>query len=302
MGFFNLFKKSKPKSEPENIEKATIATPKMEQPVNYESQLDNIKAYFGKLSTKEIQDNSYSYNTLHTSVSAGVYYGVTKYTGQTNRNGVKEVALSLPDNSILISLDRKLWKRYDTEVGVDGVKWFGYSDGESVRVTVFKDKVSESFVKSQLSSCGRWIRDVEFATSLYKRAEKLDLPNDEFEYNKAQSTEGYDYYYIGKYMLAGVDKYVTGAFVSYGLAKQEPDNSYNDKAVVIYTDGGIKVGYIYNKELAAYYNETKGINDIPVVVEAHIYNGKLYGNVYTFTKNAGEYHYMRNQFIKLLNL
>lgn len=38
---------------------------------------------------------------------------------------------------------------------------------------------------------------------------------------------------------------------------------------------------------------------VPVVIEAHYYNGKLYGYLYTFTNNAGEYHYMRNQYERL---
>ena len=66
----------------------------------------------------------------------------------------------------------------------------------------------------------------------------------------------------------------------------------------IYTDKEVKVGYISEKELDKFHTENTGI--IPIVMEAHYYKDKLYGYLYTFTNNKEEYHYIRNQFEKLL--
>lgn len=99
--------------------------------------------------------------------------------------------------------------------------------------------------------------------------------------------------------MAGVSHYVEKPFVSFGFAKPEPNNKYNSKAIAIYTDKEIKVGYIAEKELSKFYSENEGT--IPIVMEAHYYNGKLYGNLYTFTNNEHEYHYMRNQYIWLIH-
>ena len=301
MGFFDIFRKKNTIDKPEmslpDVEKVTIPFPTKPSAINYSGMIENVRAYFGKL----YQTDNYSffrYNTLHISVAVGVYYGYTKYNGETNRNGVKSVSLCLPDDTVLAILDRSLWKRYDKELGTDNVKWLGYSDGESIRITVFKDKVSESIVINLLQNCGEWIADVIWSNQLYKMAEQLNLNDGEFEYKKKETGNGYEYYYNGKYMLAGVSHYVTAPFVSLGFAKLQPDNTFNSKAVAIYTDKEVKVGYISEKELNKFHTENVGI--IPIVMEAHYYKDKLYGYLYTFTNNKEEYHYIRNQFEKLL--
>ena len=307
MGIFDFFRKKPSKADiptisDEEIVKITIATPKPSKAVSYEGELEGIRNYFRKLYKNAVKgtEERFNYNTLHVEIPAGVYYGYTKYTDETNRNGVKAVAFYLPDDSKLIELDRKLWKQYEKDANVDGLKWLGYSDGESVRVTVYKDKVLEDNVISFLSNVGEWINTVAFRNELVKRVEKMNLPEGEFTFNKAASGYGYDYYYSGRYQIAGVARYVTAPFVAFGYARLEPDNKFNSKAVAIYTDTNEKIGYISEKELAKFYEETGGIDNIPLVIEAHYYNGKLYGWLYTFSKNKEEYPYLVNQFIKLI--
>jgi hypothetical protein len=313
MGLFDLFRKKSNNTESttpaasnsipaEEVVKITIPTPKPTEAISYEGEIDNIRAFFGKLYKNNVKgtEDRYNFNILHVEIPVGVYYGYTKYTGETNRNGVKAVAFHLPDDSLLVELDRKQWRQYEKEATTDGLKWLGYSDGESVRLTVYKDKVLEGYVTSFLSNVGEWINAVAFRNSILKRVEKMNLPEGEFTYSKADSGFGYDYYYNGRYVIAGIERYVTSPFVSFGYAKLEPNNKFNSKAVAIYTDYDKKIGYISEKELSKYYTEINGVDNIPLVVEAHYYNGKLYGWLYTFSKNKEEYHYIVNQFLKLI--
>lgn len=311
MGIFDLFRKKPTKTETlatpncnpaDEVVKVTIPTPKPTEAISYEGELEGIRAYFGKLYKNAVKgtDERYSFNILHIERPVGVYYGYTKYTGETNRNGVKAVAFYLPNDSLFVELDRKQWKAYEKDAETDGLKWLGYSDGDSVRLTVYKDKVLEGVVTSFLSNVGEWINTVAFRNTLVKRVEKMNLPEGEFTFNKAASGYGYDYYYNGRYQIAGIARYVTAPFVAFGYARLEPDNQFNSKAVAIYTDSDEKIGYVSEKELSEFYAETVGIDNIPLVVEAHYYNGKLYGWLYTFSRNKEEYHYLVNQFLKLI--
>lgn len=301
MGFLDFLFKKKASPIEEVVEKVTIPTPAPPTPTDYSTMFEEVKEYFGKLYKKHVKGTEWEgFNSLHIEVPIGVYYGYTKYTGETNRNGVKAVALHLKDDSKLIDLSRNLWKKYEKFSDTDGCKWIGYSDGDSVRVTIYKEKVLEGNLQSFLSSVGGWIATNAFNASLLKRAEQLQLPKTDEEITKAPSGNGYDFYYSGKYQLAGASRYVASPFVSFGYAKLEPTNSYNSKAVAIYTDTDIKVGYIAEKELKKYYAQTKGVDMIPLVIEAHYYNGKLYGWLYTFHRDESEYGFMANQFLREL--
>ncbi len=308
MGIFDFFRKKPNKAEApttptEEVVKITVPTLRPTKATNYEGELEPIRAYFGKLYKKAVKgtEERYNYNILHVELPLGVYYGYTKYTGETNRNGVKAVAFHLPDDSLFVELDRKLWKQYEKDLNTEGVKWLGYSDGESVRLTVYKEKVLEDNITSFLYNVGEWINTTSFRNSILRRVEKLDLPEGEFTFNKETSKYGYDLYYNGRYMIAGITRYVAAPFVSIGYAKLEPDNKFNPKAVAIYTDNDEKVGYVSEKELSKFYTETGGADNIPLVIEAHYYNGKLYGWLYTFSRNKEEYHYITNQYLKLID-
>lgn len=314
MGIFDFLRKKPTKAEAipsigesipaEEVAKITIPTPKPSEAISYEGELEGIRAYFGKLYKNAVKgtDERYTFNILHVQKPVGVYYGYTKYTGETNRNGVKAVAFYLPNDSLLVELDRKQWKAYEKQAETDGLKWLGYSDGESVRLTVYKDKVLEGVATSFLSNVGEWINTVAFRNTLVKRVEKMNLPEGEFTFNKAASGYGYDYYYNGRYQIAGIARYVTAPFVAFGYARLEPDNSFNSKAVAVYTDTDEKIGYVSEKELSKFYDETGAVDNIPLVIEAHYYNGKLFGWLHTFSRNKEEYHYLVNQFLKLIEV
>ena len=128
------------------------------------------------------------------------------------------------------------------------------------------------------------------------RATNLPLEN----YTKATTDWGTEAEYNGRYQIAGLHRYVAGPFVSLGYARKEPENKYNPKAIAIYTDDNSKVGYIAEKELKAYYYETEGIDNIPVIMEGHWYEGGLYGWLHTFARNRAEYPYMINLFRNLI--
>ena len=98
-----LFPKIKPTSAiiPEDpvVEKVTILTVTKQPPKDYLAELPAITIFFGKLYKYLYKDTIWeSFNTLKVSVPVGVYYGYTKYTGETNRNRVKAVALIILHN------------------------------------------------------------------------------------------------------------------------------------------------------------------------------------------------------------
>ena len=177
------------------VAKVTISTPKPNEVISYEGELEGIRTYFGKLYKNAVKgtDERYTFNILYVEKPVGVYYGYTKYTGETNRNGVKGVAFYLPNDTLLVELDRQQWKAYEKQAGIDGLKWLGYSDGESVRLTVYKNKVLECVVTSFLSNVGVWINEVAFRNTILQRVEKMNLPEGEFTFNKVASGYGYDY-------------------------------------------------------------------------------------------------------------
>ncbi|HIU89514.1 MAG TPA: hypothetical protein IAC71_04605 [Candidatus Caccomonas pullistercoris] len=284
----------------DKIERVFVPTPEKPTPVNYLKEFDDMKNYFGKLYKIRVTGTEiFNYHILHSSLPVGVYYGRTKFSGECNRNGVKGVLFCSHDGSATIPLERKNWKKYEREAESDNLFWYGYSDGESMSVCLTKGKVLEKSLIDWLKNVGGWIRDHDYYESISEWVKSLGLPDGEFTYKKAHSQYDYDFYYWNRYFLAGVKYHVSAPFVSFGVAKFEPDNKYNHKAVAIYTDTGIKVGYIAEKELSKYRKEVDGVDNIPLVLESHFYNGVLYGNAYTFTRHKNEYTYMVNQFLRL---
>lgn len=307
MGLFDFLFKKKPivetaqketASQDEVVVKVTVPTIKKNPMRNYKNEIVNIRSYFGELSKSVDFSEIEKFRTLRIQIPAGVYYGYTRYTGETNRNGVKAVAFDTQIESLSVILDRKLWKQYDNKIGVEGLKWVGYSDGMDFEAIVYKCQVQEERVTDFLYNVGEWIGYNEFSNMVLEKAKLLNLPDGEFIYNKAATGKGYDFYYNGKYQVAGIQRYVAEPFVSFGFAKLEPENSFNNKAVAVYTDTNQKIGYISEKELSKFYTETGGIDNIPLVIEGHFYEGRLYGWLYTFSRNQEEYHYMVNQYLK----
>lgn len=286
----------------ESTPKVSPDTPMPRKVADYMKELEGIRQCFGKLYKSRVSgaDEEFHFNQK-AEIPAGVYYGLTKFTGETNRNGVKAVAFMRPDGSQLLELDRRKWKQYEKESQADGLKWLGYSDGENIHLEVYRDKVTEQYITRSLKHLEERAGNDAFRSELEKRVEKMDLPEGEYTAKKAESNYGYELKYTGRYHIAGIRRYVDCPFVSFGFARLEPDNKFNPKAVAIYTDKGEKLGYISEKQLADYYAETGGEDNIPLVVEAHYYNDGLYGWLYTFSRNKEEYPDMVAQFIKVLD-
>ena len=274
-----------------------IFTVDKDNPELYTEDLAKLREFFGRLykTAAKGTEDKYVYNIRNVVKPIGVYYGYTRYTEEVNRNGVKGVAFCLDDDTVFAELDRTLWKRYDTEAATDGLKWIGYSDGTDMKITVVKSKVQESYVLSILIK-GNPKRLKQY---LEKRVQKLNLPKGPFRASKAVYAGKYSNH-NGKYYIAGINRYVDNSFVTFGYARREPSNPFNPKAIAIYTDKNQKIGYISEKELNKYYEETGG-NDRALVIIGYYGDFRLCGDVYTFSWNEAEYTYMVKQYLNLLD-
>lgn len=302
MNIFKILFGKKSFESDTNTRKISIQTPFPPRAKDYSYMINEMEVFFKKLYKKRIEGTeSDNFKFKYDGVCPGVYYGLTKYDGQINRNGTKGVVLQLPNGEIFANLERRLWKKYTNLSANDGSKWYGYYDGEYIMVSISNSKVLETHLKNFLATAGECISNSLFHIELKKRVRQFNLPDRDIDIIKAKSDKyGHDLYYCGKYQLAGVFRYVTSPFVSFGYTKTEPENSFNNKAIAIYTDNGQKVGYISEKELKKFYAELRDETTLPLVIEAHYYNNKLYGWVYTFAYDKSEYHYMVNQFLKEL--
>lgn len=286
-----------------DIAKVTIATIQRPKETDYSYLLDDIKQTFGKLYIR-LTEHYESFNHCISDLSTGVYFGKTKYTGVTNNNGKREVALLQKDGSIVGKINRREWNKYEKSFTSDNLCWIGYStDGGDLKIIV-AEKFKEAFITYQLKLFSEWIADDMLWHQIKLEIEKQNLTVGEFCDNKAKKEKSYedgtyDLDYNNRYQIAGCRFYVASPFVSVGFAENETTNNYNPKAIVIKTLEGIKVGYIAEKDLNEFYQETDG-KRTPLIIEAHYYKNKLYGWAYTYTDNVEEYSYMTNQYHKLL--
>lgn len=266
--------------------------------------LEDIRKTFGKL-YQRLNDSPVKFKHCDSKLTNGIYFGKTKYTGETNKNGKREIALLLSDETVAGKLNRKDWNNYEKNFNEDGLNWIGLVFDGDFEVSI-ATKFMEDYIKGLLNcTYPHMIVDKRLWDEIRREVEKQNLSTDEFHNNKIEREkeyeEGtYELDYNGKYQIAGCYHYINAPFVSIGYAENEPTNTYNPKAMVIKTLGGIKVGYVAEKELQKFYQETGGTKT-PLIIEAHYYNDKLYGWMYTYTDNVEEYHYMANQYHKLLN-
>lgn len=280
----------------------TIMKPEMK---DYSYMFDEMKYFFGNLSPSKTSGKVFSFSIKHETitpgVTVGIYYGKTKFTGEANRNGKREVAFLDKTGQVICKNERARWSEYERIIGEDNMNWYGYYDTDSIYMKVY-EHVEEHELLSWLSEVGKRINLDVFRALIYKEALKLNLSDGEFVYNKKQAydygNDGYnfDLPFLGKYKVAGLYRYVSSPFICIGIAKKENHNSYNSKAIAIYTTDMMKIGYVAESELDTFYSETKG-EDTPLVIEGHNYNGKLYGNVFTFSNNVQEYPYMIKEYI-----
>lgn len=284
--------------------KVTIPTIQIPEMQDFSYMIEDIRNAFGKL-YQRLNKTPVNFKHCVSELPTSVYFGKTKYTGETNRNGKREVALLLSDGAIAGKLNRKDWNNYEKYFNTDGLNWIGIVVDGDFEISV-ADKFKEEYVKQLLKwSYPQMIVDSGLRSSIIQEVERQNLSTGEFHNNKEEREKGYEegtyeLDYNGKYQIAGCYHYVNAPFVSVGYAENEPTNEYNPKAMIVKTLGGIKVGYVAEKELQKFYKETGGVK-IPLIMEAHYYNGKLYGWMYTYTDNVEEYPYMENQYHKLLN-
>lgn len=290
-----------------NKEEVTAFIPTIKKPEikNYLFMFDEMKRYFGTLSPTKTDGKFFSFSikveTISPDVIVGVYYGKTKFTGASNRNGKREIAFLDAKGQVICKNERSRWSEYERVIGKDNMNWYGYFDTDLMHIKVYEN-IEETELTSWLSYVGNSINDAEYSELIYNEVKKLNLMNGEFVYKKTQAYDygddayNFDLPFLGKYKVAGLFRYVTAPFVCFGFARKEENNSYNSKAIAIYTTNNMKIGYIAENELDAFYQETNG-NDTPIVIEGHLYNGKLYGNLFTFLNNVKEYPYMIKEYI-----
>lgn len=257
------------------ISKIATSFPAKPKNSEYLDKLKEIKKYFGKLSNSN-ECLYYCYTISNNQINEDICFGYTKYNGETNRNGTKSIDFCLSDDLVIGTLDRNKWKKYDKEIGKDNAKWVGYSIGEYVYIYAFKNIVSENKLKDIINE----MYESLWYEQLYNIVKSLNL-NCCDEYNTNGFTPS------AKYKLAGAFHYLNEPIVALGFAKPEPSNPFNNKAVAIYTDKGIKVGYVAESELKEF--RSAGEEIVPVVIETHYYKGHLYGFFYPFNNDKKEY-------------
>lgn len=276
-----------------------IPTIEMPQIYDYKPILKEIETFFNGFAKKSKVGNSVNIHNLHDQTPKGVYYGYTRYTGETNRTGKREVALDLPDGQVFTCLNRDLWNKYEKEIGDDKKPWVGCSDGESTYLYVFKKSVSKDLTEQRLRNFYEDDSAEKFYQLLMKEVKRLDLieylGNDE-EDSEDDDEEDWRPPYVDRYYIAGISRYTSYPFVAFGWAKKEPDNPYNPKAVILKTIDGTKVGYIPDKALNTYYDRNGGF-PVPVVLAGYYGSSdKILGYVYTFTNSEKEYPALVEQY------
>lgn len=286
----------------QSVVKISIPTIRRNKEVDYSYLLEDIRKCFGKLYVKLVESHE-CFNHCVSELPTGVYFGKTKYTGVTNRNGKREVAMLLNNGTIGGKLNRKDWNNHEKSFTSDNMNWIGYSvDGDLT--VVIAEKFKEETVKTNIELFSTRIADEQLWKSIQKEIEGQNLSVGEFHNNKTKREKGYEdgtyeLNYNKKYQIAGCYIYVDSPFVAVGYAENEPNNNYNSKAMVVKALDGNKIGYVSEKDLNSFYKETGG-HKTPLIIEAHYYNGKLYGWMYTYTDNTEEYFYMTNQYYELL--
>lgn len=284
--------------------KVSIPTIQITESQDFSYMLDDIRNAFGKLYQRVNNEAYIIFKHCGSELATGIYFGKTKYTGETNRNGKREVALLLSDGTIAGKLSRKDWNNYEKNFDTDNLNWIGMSFNGELEVSV-AEKFKEGYIKNQLDWYSSSMADSKLRDEIRQEVEKQNLTVGEFHNKKSQKGKGYEegtyeLDYNNKYQIAGCYHYVESPFVAVGYAEKDPTNEYNSNAMVVKTQEGIKVGYVAEKDLKKFYEETGGAKT-PLILEAHYYNGRLYGWLYTYTDNTEEYPYMASQYHKLLN-
>lgn len=107
--------------------------------------------------------------------------------------------------------------------------------------------------------------------------------------------------YNSEYYIAGLAHHASDPFVSFGVATRDRHNRYSSRAVAIVTHQKKLVGYVPEKALDRWYEDTEG-EDTPVIIFCYRSNGSLIGSIYTYNQNAADYKRMVNKYLKCLKM
>lgn len=119
----------------------------------------------------------------------------------------------------------------------------------------------------------------------------------EFEDLGAYSDSDYD----DEYYIAGVKYHVSDPCVTFGIATRDKYNKYSSRAVAIVTYEGRLIGYIPEKSLNRWYEDTEG-KDMPVIIFCYRQEGQMLGSIYVYQHNAANYPRMVNKYLKCLKM
>lgn len=300
VAIFYDFSPNDTKKNEETTEKHTIPTitgtePTAESTAYINNLIYEIGCFFAKRNDERPYSELYKFRDSTVQIESGLFYGFTSYTGNTNQNGKREVAFNDKDGKLIYLLQRRKWNDYEVEVGVENAPWLGISCGESIDVLIFQGNIGKEKIKSFVQDYVSMLSFEALSDALQSEVEKLNLPNTELSPRELKEKDKSPYPYVDRYNYVGGRYYVTNSFVTFGWAIRERGNKYNDKAIVLKTIDGIKLGHVKDNQLDDYYKETNGL-PTPVVVVGIKSDTYINGYVYTFNNTESEYPSMIEQY------
>lgn len=250
-----------------------------------------IGCFFAKRNDDRPFSEPYRFCDSTVQIESGLYYGFTSYTENANQKGKREVAFNDKDGKQIYLLHKRRWNDYDIKVGEDNAPWLGIGHGDSIDVFIFQGTIGQEPIKYVVQDYVSMLSYEALSDALMNEVEKLNLPDIELSHRESE----HPYPYVNRYNYVGGRYYVTNSFVTFGWAIRERGNKYNDKAIVLKTIDGIKLGHVKDNQLDDYYKETNGLPTPVVVVGAQ--NGQyINGYVYTYDNSSKAYEDMIEQY------
>lgn len=108
-------------------------------------------------------------------------------------------------------------------------------------------------------------------------------------------------HYNLEFYAAGLAHHASAPFVTFGIAIRDKNNAYSSRAVALVDYKGKLLGFIPEKALNRWYEDTEGETK-PIIIFCYREGGILLGNVYTYEPNAADYDRMATQYSKLLKM
>lgn len=247
------------------------------------------------------RDNNVSrYSIKNENLDGILYFGRTEYNGDKNRNGKRSVDFILSDGSTkLCTLDRKLWNRYEKEVGKDGCIWMGLVYGDYVEIRVFPGSLNQRVVNYEIYDAIKWRERNAFKEKIEVFLSKVyHFSGDEIRVERCYDDCGRSYDCFETYYLAGARYYTDKCLLEFGYTMSEPSNPYDKNAIAVYTLNGKHVGYI-PRESTQHFRKTYGTaDDVPLLIYV---SSSGYGRIFTFIDSMAEYESMAELYMDFFN-